>query len=197
MSNVKAKNFQVGADGTASNNFTWYQPAVPDGTVRLGKGNAGGTTQDVIKINADGGVNTVAPAFSAYITSNQNLSSTTLTKVTFNNEEFDTASCFDAATNYRFTPNVAGYYQIDLTIVGIASGSGSLYLTYLYKNGAAIRTVDNRPSSNVVTNSLSSVIYMNGTTDYLEVYHRIDGTTPFIQGASNSTNFSGSLVRAA
>jgi len=54
MSTVIAKNVQVGTSGTATNNFTWYQPASPDGTVRLGVGNSGATTGDVVTANSSG-----------------------------------------------------------------------------------------------------------------------------------------------
>ena len=53
-STVIAKNIQVGTSGTATNNFTWYQPASPDGTVRLGVGNYGATTLDALTINGSG-----------------------------------------------------------------------------------------------------------------------------------------------
>jgi len=48
MSTVIAKNIQIGTSGTAAQNFTWYQPATPDGTVRLGVGNSGATTADLV-----------------------------------------------------------------------------------------------------------------------------------------------------
>jgi hypothetical protein len=54
MSTVISKNVQVGNSGTAAQNFTWYQPASPDGTVRLGVGNSGVTTGDVITANSSG-----------------------------------------------------------------------------------------------------------------------------------------------
>lgn len=44
MSTIVAVNHQVGADGTASNNFTIFQPVVPDGTLRIGNGNSGSAT---------------------------------------------------------------------------------------------------------------------------------------------------------
>lgn len=43
---------QVGNSGTATNNMTWYQPASPDGTVRLGVGNVGVTTSDRITVDS-------------------------------------------------------------------------------------------------------------------------------------------------
>jgi len=48
MSTLKTNNVQVGQSVTATQNFTLYQPSVPDGTVRLGVGNAGATTADVL-----------------------------------------------------------------------------------------------------------------------------------------------------
>ena len=44
MSTIKTNNVQIGQSVTATNNFTWYQPASPDGTVRLGNGNSGAVT---------------------------------------------------------------------------------------------------------------------------------------------------------
>ena len=48
MSTLKTNNVQVGQSVTATNNFTLYQPSPPDGTVRLGVGNSGATTADVL-----------------------------------------------------------------------------------------------------------------------------------------------------
>jgi len=45
MSTIKTKKVQVGTDSTASNNFTIYQPATPDGTLRIGVGNADSPTE--------------------------------------------------------------------------------------------------------------------------------------------------------
>ena len=45
MSTVKSKNLQVGTDATATNNFTIYQPSTPDGTLRIGVGNADSPTE--------------------------------------------------------------------------------------------------------------------------------------------------------
>jgi len=44
---------QIGVSATPANNYTWYQPSVPDGTVRLGKGNAGATTGDTVTITGN------------------------------------------------------------------------------------------------------------------------------------------------
>jgi hypothetical protein len=64
MSTVKTNNVQVGQSATATNNFTLYQPATPDGTVRLGVGNSGATTSDVVTVT-DAGNMTVSGSVTA------------------------------------------------------------------------------------------------------------------------------------
>lgn len=52
MSTVKSNNHQIGQSVTAAQNFTLYQPTTPDGTVRLGVGNSGSTTADLITFSS-------------------------------------------------------------------------------------------------------------------------------------------------
>ena len=56
MSTIKANNHQIGSSATPNQNLTWYQPLTPDGTVRLGVGNAGATTSDAITVDNSGNV---------------------------------------------------------------------------------------------------------------------------------------------
>lgn len=60
---LRTKGVQIGQDNTATNNFTLYQPGVPDGTLRIGNGNSGSTT-DAITINSSGnvGIGTSSPS---------------------------------------------------------------------------------------------------------------------------------------
>jgi hypothetical protein len=146
------------------------------------------------------------PAFSAYHASSvQVINTTTFTKVQFNAETFDTANCFDPTTNYRFTPNVAGYYQINVTLT---SNYATLkrFLYQIYKNGSNFAGgVDldkgSAEASSFNTVSSGALIYMNGTTDYLEVYVYLNGTTSGstlgVSYGPEYTSFSGFLARAA
>ena len=70
MSTVISKNVQIGADGTASNNFTAYQPATPDGTLRIGNGNSGSVT-DAITLTSAGnvGIGTSSPTQKLHVQS--------------------------------------------------------------------------------------------------------------------------------
>ena len=137
------------------------------------------------------------PAFSATQPTSQNFSSSTATKITFNNEEFDTNSCYDNSTNYRFTPNVAGYYQISAA-VGLNSTGGLTGLIFIYKNGSAYRRGTQTSSAGSTYDAtVSSLIYFNGSTDYVEIYVYLNGTSPSTTTDTNSNWFTGVMVRAA
>ena len=76
-----------------------------------------GDGQGALTVQKDGvtqGVFGNQPAFSVYLSSNQTgVTNSTSTKIQFNTKVFDTNSNFDSSTNYRFTPTVAGYYQLN------------------------------------------------------------------------------------
>ena len=142
------------------------------------------------------------PAFSAYLSTNSgSITASTFTKIQFNIEEFDTNNNYDNATNYRFTPTVAGYYQIS----GACQMGGAVNTTSamvsIYKNGSRFKDgVLSRDSAGVgnLTCTVSTVIYFNGSTDYVELYGLLTGSgTLTFAGAQNFTYFSAALVRAA
>ena len=134
------------------------------------------------------------PAFSAYQSSGQTLSSNTWTKISFQTEEFDTANCFDAASTYRFTPNVAGYYQLSGGIA-VATSSTYMYLQF-YKNGSGYKVVLNSPAALIAGASGSILVYLNGLTDYVELYAYLV-TGQALSANLQSTYFQAALVRAA
>ena len=143
------------------------------------------------------GVAVNGPAFSVYRTANQALSATTYTKVQFNLEEFDTANCFDSATNYRFTPTVAGYYQFNLCVNYASSSNINAAIVAIYKNGASYKRNDQIITVNGTNASnLSALIYCDGVTDYVEGY-AWGNTSPTITGGQTVTFFQGFLARAA
>lgn len=140
-----------------------------------------------------------APAFSAYrSSSNQSITTATWTKVQCQTEEFDTAAAYDNATNYRFTPQVAGYYQVSATLYFSATGLTNVGVQ-VYKNGSAakIGTTVQIPSSSEGGCNVSALIYMNGTTDYLELFGFAAGTSPAVLAGANTSFFQACLVRAA
>ena len=144
------------------------------------------------------------PAFSAIMSGTyQTVSANTYTKVALNSELFDTNSNYDT-TNYRFTPTVAGYYQINANLgVSYLTTVPNGLIVLVYKNGSAYLSIQTRVNSMYGNNSISQLVYMNGTTDYLELWgYSVGGTDPVFQGSQGSPTqynswFSGSLVRAA
>jgi len=140
------------------------------------------------------------PAFSAYVSSNVSFSSNTWTKVTFQSEEYDTNSNYDNTTNYRFTPTVAGYYQINANIYWGNAATG-VFACSVYKHGSAYKkgTAFANSASFDCISVISVLVYFNGSTDYVEIYG-IQGSavTLTTQGTTSLySNFQASLVRAA
>ena len=145
------------------------------------------------------------PAFSAKLSAGQNISNNTVTVLAANSEDFDTASCYNNTGStvggipaYAFLPNVAGYYQINFVLA-----AGGIAMSYndsrINKNGSTYRFGTLYQPVTATYSALyatgSAIIYMNGTTDYLQIAGYIT--------ASSSNNFdanshwSGSLVRSA
>jgi hypothetical protein len=141
------------------------------------------------------------PAFSAYMSSNLDVTSGTITKVPCNTEEFDTASCYDNTTNYRFTPNVAGYYQVTCQVYYNTNASNpSSFYNLIYKNGAAVKSNFLYGTTSIFLGQaiLTALVYMNGSTDYIEFYARSSGgTSTFFAGGSSNTWFQAFLARTA
>ena len=153
-----------------------------------------------ILTTATAGVPVNGPAFSAYMGSTQTISLATLTKLIFNVERFDTNNCYDPTTNYRFTPIVAGYYQVNVRLFADWSGSQfSAAEIHIYKNGVSAAKNSVASATWYGTEVISDIIYMNGSTDYLEVFGRIAGGSgpQFLGGNSTDTTFSAAMVRAA
>jgi hypothetical protein len=153
-----------------------------------------------ILTTATPGVPVNGPAFSAFLTSLQSITSTVYTKVQLGSEEFDTNSCFNNTGStvggipaYAFLPNVAGYYQVNGAI--FPNTVTSLAISAIYKNGAINRAVLNQSSS--VGAEVSAVIYLNGSTDYIELYAYLSGSGPQLLNSSIYTFFQAFLARAA
>jgi hypothetical protein len=146
------------------------------------------------------------PAFSAYPSASQSLTSSTFTLVTLDMEQFDTASAFNNtgstvgnALPYGFNPQVAGYYQVN-TFVGITSSAITRLIVLLYKNGTNFSIpADHTSAETTERMGGSTLVYMNGTTDCLQMYCYATATSPTTTGGQNAlvTYFQGSLVRAA
>lgn len=139
-----------------------------------------------------GDLQSAVPAFGAYQSTLQSLVAATYTKLQFQTEEFDTNNCFDNATNYRFTPTVAGYYQFNASMA--LSGASSEAYIQLLKNGTNFKS-GNDVGGTAYAVTVSSIIYLNGTSDYVEV-NGYSGTALNTSANQAGTYFNGCLLRA-
>jgi hypothetical protein len=139
------------------------------------------------------------PAFSAYTVTAQSISNSTFTKVQFNVETFDTNSNYDPTTNYRFTPTVAGYYQINGN-VSLGGATTGYVQVAIYKNTGQIANGSGISNNNQVGGMAMAacVTFLNGSTDYVEFYawQNTGGALALQTGVGQNT-FSGAMVRSA
>lgn len=95
----------------------------------------------------------------------------TFTKLTLNNELADQNSNFDSSTNYRFTPTIAGKYFCVANVLFDSITDQNAVLISLYKNGSnLLQAINLAAATTNVPASISAIIDMNGSTDYIEVY---------------------------
>ena len=166
-----------------------------------------GTIQDhangnnALVINNLGIVTTPArPAFRVCPSGDKAISNNTTTVIQFdtksgNSELFDTQGNFSTG-NYRYTPQVAGYYSLSMSVL---LESANYCIGTIQKNGVA--QFSNRAWSEgglYSTAQVNGVIYLNGSGDYVDatVYHNV-GSTQNIRGIDaglNHTYFCGYLI---
>jgi len=137
------------------------------------------------------------PAFEARLSAHQANSDLATSKVLCDTVVFDTGSYYDNATNYRYTPLVAGKYLVYAqTAFDTTSGNARNLASYIYKNGsiysASFVNFDANDGEGA-SPSTSVIIDMNGSTDYLELYAFTDvlSGTCNIQGQSYNETFFG------
>jgi len=143
---------------------------------------------------------TAEPAFNVWKNTSQTITTNTDTKITFSDEEFDTNSNFASST---FTPTVEGYYQINASAnFSNETVTWERATIYIYKNGshykrASLNNTSGTTDINDLTFCISTVVFMNGTTDYLEVFGRetAGGTCVVVGNADKRTSFSGCFLR--
>ncbi len=139
------------------------------------------------------------PAFSAHITTSQTAAADAYTKIQFATERFDTNNNYDNST-YRFTPTVAGYYFVSASTYQASYTGGGFVSVSIFKSGSNFQEVQRlSPSTNPSTIGGSCLVYLNGTTDYIEAYfYAANGTTILVGGNGAAlSHFDAILLKAA
>jgi hypothetical protein len=129
------------------------------------------------------------PAFRGFANSTTTISNTTFIKVNLLGESFDTGSYFSSS---RFTPLVAGFYLIQGAVDFEANVTGMF--AAIYFNGS----IASLGSSGIRSSQVSDLIYMNGTTDYVELYaYQASGSSKNLTSNTTGTYLCGHLARSA
>lgn len=115
------------------------------------------------------------PTFRAYGSAGQTLTSATATKIMLDAEVWDTHSYFNNTSTYRFTPLQAGYYIVTGCVGWSNMLDGIRIITYLYKSGSPdsfqLLVMGGNNDPRVMATTIMS---MNGSTDYIELFARHD-----------------------
>lgn len=140
------------------------------------------------------------PAFSAYASGQQTNIGNSV--ITFNMEEFDTDSTYNTS-NSRWTPGVAGYYQINALVTSRydTGGAGDIYIN-LRKNGTSIKA-STRYSYNdaFIQPSIHTIVYLSAS-DYIDIYCNTSTTFNTLPVFGMGTNqawvyFNGCFLKSA
>lgn len=137
--------------------------------------------------------------FSGYRNTNYSIPAASWNKLPIDSERWDVGSTYDNATNYRFTPTVAGTYLVAGHFYSTNPVSNNLYAIAVYKNGAlavlgSIRQITATRSYEEFI--AFGMVQLNGTTDYVELYgyNGHASATLTLIGGVNNNQFAGSWL---
>jgi hypothetical protein len=123
------------------------------------------------------------PLLMATNSTSQTITAPNETTLVYTNEVTDIGSYHNTTTG-KYTPLIAGYYQINASNKLSTSGGTGTYNIRIYKNTTIISegTISD-------TSSASTLVYLNGTTDYIvcKLYFSTDsiGTWTTVTGITN------------
>lgn len=122
--------------------------------------------------------------------SNQgSLTSSAFNKCQFTREIIDDSGWYDNATNYRYTPLVAGWYQVSIQVATNNGTGGETCQAAIYKNGTII-TGGNYLSATGAAGFRTQVDYvvqMNGSTDYIEGFVYVPAAVTTLFGGTDQS----------
>ena len=160
------------------------------------------TGNEAITISESGVPLLNVPAFRALATVDQAVTNSTVTQVNLPNVMFDTNNWFSTST-YRYTPQIAGYYFFNGLVVSNGISMTSV-VAYIQKNGSNYTLQTSRTATSTVQYlQVSTVMYLNGSTDYADLAGFVSassGNTFYASPGNESwatSTFEGFLVRAA
>jgi hypothetical protein len=131
------------------------------------------------------------PYFSAHASTTTTLTSSTTTKVQINTKDSDSNTWFDATTNFRFTPQLAGRYRVHFAI-SCSGTTVQFCISSIEKNSTNTYQAQLSGGGSTSTgSSVEAVIQFNGSTDFVEFFATIvcTGTCQYVGGTAPIQTF--------
>lgn len=143
------------------------------------------STDNSTKVATTAFVQTAVTQNYAALYTNATLNPTGDSTIAYNAEHFDTFGAHSTTTNNdQYKPTTAGKFMLTAHISIKGGGGTGLHTAYFRKNGTKVAGSDGTFSTSATgqsgTISISSMVSLNGSTDYVDVYLDI----PSISGAS-------------
>jgi hypothetical protein len=143
-----------------------------------------------------------APQVNAYASYDTVITSGLLHQPVFDTEVRDTTNCYNPAAANKFQPDVPGLYLVIVAVTFTAATSMSLVYGYFRKNattdyGFRQHNMATPGGGKFVSLESSVLVYLNGTTDYLEFWAACTGGGAVQITGSVSQPSSISAVRVA
>lgn len=165
--------------------------------------NSSGT--DAIDITSGGSTSVRIPSFMVSAANlDQSYTGTDSEVVQFDSVDLDTESAWDS-TNYRYTPSIAGWYSFG-GCVRFSTGQNHTYMAIeIVKNGTDYGSTDawmtqfQIASANFSNGSYPATpafIYLNGSTDYVNLCFRSSHNCTLSDNANIPSWFCGQLIKA-
>ena len=155
-------------------------------------GASGDTTNVIGTLNKDGIAGANTPNFEARKgDSNQSINHDTSTKVTFNNETFDTASAY-ASDKFTVPSGQGGKYFIYASVAWNNDDNGRRAV-FLYKNGSETKRLYETDAGSTDAAHVSAGALLNlSASDYIEVYcYQTSGSAENVLANNEMTYFGG------
>ena len=129
---------------------------------------------------------------------NQSFGATGYQKIQFTTEVVDADGWFDNATNYRYTPLEPGYYLFSANTYAQGAMVANIPNVKLLKNGTDEKAGSAIDFTSAVISaggsSVSCVVPMNGSTDYIEFFVYIANASQLLNGSTHLTYAAGCKV---
>jgi hypothetical protein len=192
---VSPGKLAVSAGGITSNEMaanSVVTAAITDSNVTTAKIADANVTQAKLSTNVVGN----GPIFRASASGTTTLFANVLGQIVLATENFDTNNNFSTS---RFTPTIAGYYQVSAGVQLSAGGTDFQAAIYKFTSSTSSLAAASRGTqvSGTAYNSVcSDIIYLNGAGDYIELYG-ITSSGATVVADGSGTYMSGCLIRSA